>query len=61
MTKRPERCLVCKSASANYPAVVCPDCIDSPAAVKAMRRYRRSRRPKGSVRAVPGGLPSLGP
>jgi len=51
MTKRPDRCLVCKSVEVKSPAVVCLDGIGSTAAIKAMRRYRRSRRPKGSVKA----------
>jgi hypothetical protein len=59
-TEHPTMCLVCKQIAVTYPAVVCRKCVGTPAAAKAMRRYRRSRRPKGSVRTVTGGLPSLG-
>jgi hypothetical protein len=58
--RKPEFCLACNRVRVTYPSVVCRECVDTDAGRKAMRRYRKARWSGGSVRAVSGGLPSLG-
>ena len=61
----PERCINCESigqrpAKVKYLDLLCQTCRNSPGALKLQARYHRRLEGKGSVRAVSGGLPSLG-
>src|SRR5262249_2286832 len=62
----PTRCIHCESIGRNpakvkYPDLLCEFCRNDPLALKLQRRLRRQLEGKGSsVRAVSGGLPSLG-
>lgn len=60
MVSQPKHCLACGYMPVKFPAVLCPHCAGTPQGFKAIKRYRKTRRPRGSVRAVSGGLPSLG-
>ena len=55
-------CQVCKDADAVYPDILlCESCYESSLAGQKIKEMAlRSLRAKGSVRAVSGGLPSLG-
>jgi hypothetical protein len=61
--KRPKLCLACGRGRVTFPAVICMKCVDTERGRKAVAKFRRSalkRSKGGSIRAVSGGLPSLG-
>ena len=61
MPKEPEKSQLCQDAEVYYPdLLLCESCVHSPTGLYLQKLYFRNLRPKGSVRAVSGGLPSLG-